>query len=203
MGRSSEGDAQLASLTALSPSGCALGLRICFPPTLIMFQTYGSRWAEICSAQGYFMCDPLVTWGFAQHSCRRQSALHAPDPRNILPQALPYASNLGVAASQSPNVARSIAGVARPDREFFDDEIAQISDLVRVLRQEITPPEQLSTAQVEALRLIANGYRHADATTQLAISESALKARLRTARKRLLCRTTAEAIQRAAANKLF
>jgi LuxR family transcriptional regulator len=55
----------------------------------------------------------------------------------------------------------------------------------------------LTKAQVEALRCIAQGDRHAAAAAKLGISESALKARLTAARHNLMARTTAEAIQRA------
>jgi LuxR family transcriptional regulator len=59
------------------------------------------------------------------------------------------------------------------------------------------PPEELTRAQIEALRCIAGGDRHAAAAAKLGISESALKARITSARIRLMARTTAEAIQRA------
>ena len=59
------------------------------------------------------------------------------------------------------------------------------------------PPDSLTPAQIEALRLIAAGDRYAAAAAKLGISESALKARLATARTALLARTTTEAIQRA------
>ncbi len=203
MGRSAEVDERLARLTVLAPSGYALGLHIRFASALIMVQTYDPRWIEVYTQQGYMMVDPLVSWAFATEGTRRWSELDTPDPENILHLAATFGLNFGVAVSHGPAASRSIGGFARDDREFLDDEIAQISELVRALHQETTPPEHLSTAQVEALRLIANGYRYADAAAYLAISESALKARLRTARERLLCRTTAEAIQRAAANKLF
>ena len=44
---------------------------------------------------------------------------------------------------------------------------------------------------------MASGSRYAEAAALLGISESALKARLKSARERLYARTTAEAIQRA------
>jgi LuxR family transcriptional regulator len=56
---------------------------------------------------------------------------------------------------------------------------------------------------VEALRLIAKGYRYADAADALQISQSALKARITAARQYLRARTTAEAIQRAASYDLI
>ena len=77
------------------------------------------------------------------------------------------------------------------------------AEMVRLLNRETGQPDNLSAAQVEALRLIAKGYRYSQAAQQIGISESALKARLRSARERLLCRTTAEAIQRALEAKLL
>ena len=57
------------------------------------------------------------------------------------------------------------------------------------------PPEELTKAQIEALKCIAGGDRIAAAAAKLGISESALKARITSARIRLMARTTAEAIQ--------
>jgi len=85
----------------------------------------------------------------------------------------------------------------------LDAEITEIGEIVRRLHVETTPPESLTDAQAAALRLIANGSRHAQAAAELGISESALKARLKSARERLLARTTAEAVQRASEYKLL
>jgi LuxR family transcriptional regulator len=61
----------------------------------------------------------------------------------------------------------------------------------------------LSTAQAEALSLIAKRYRYADAADASQISQSALKARITAVRQHLHARTTAEAIQRAASCNLI
>jgi LuxR family transcriptional regulator len=103
----------------------------------------------------------------------------------------------------SPTPSRSIGGFARSDREFSDAEIACIVDQVRALHQLSQPPERLPQTQIDALRLVANGFRYSEAAHRIGISESALKARLRVARQRLMCRTTAEAIQRALEHKLI
>ena len=66
-----------------------------------------------------------------------------------------------------------------------------------MLHEATDPPDSLTEAQKEALRLIADGHRHTAAAAKIGISESALKARLTSARDRLMARTTAEAIQRA------
>ncbi|MEF9604831.1 LuxR family transcriptional regulator, partial [Paracoccus sp. PXZ] len=82
-------------------------------------------------------------------------------------------------------------------REFTDDEIDTISTMIRRLHDITEPPESLTKAQQEALRCIAEGDRHAAAAAKLGITESAFKARLISARERLMARTTAEALQRA------
>jgi LuxR family transcriptional regulator len=87
--------------------------------------------------------------------------------------------------------------VARADREFEDSEIDEVEALAIKLHHMTEPPHRLTKAQAEALKMIADGYRHAAAAAVIGISESALKARLTSARQKLMARTTAEAIQRA------
>ena len=59
------------------------------------------------------------------------------------------------------------------------------------------PPQELTPAMLSALILMGQGYRHTAAAAELGISESALKARLSSARTRLDARTTAEAVRKA------
>jgi len=196
-------DLGLAKLTELAPAGYALGLHIRFASAQIMINTYDPRWIEIYTNRGYMLCDPLVSWGFGTEGIARWSALNHPDPHRVMEQAQVYGLLYGVAVSCGPTSSRTIAGFGRSDREYTDAEIVEIADLVRILHRETEPPERLSTPQVDALRLVSKGFRHSEAAHRLGISESALKARLRSARDRLLSRTTAEAIQRAIEAKLL
>ncbi|MEL6167437.1 MAG: autoinducer binding domain-containing protein [Pseudomonadota bacterium] len=190
-------DLGLARLTKLAPMGYALALHIRFASAHLMFQTYPSEWIERYTARGYMLCDPMISWGFGGEGAQRWSDLGMPDPHDIFGQAAEFGLNYGVAISCGPVSSRSIGGFARADREFTDAEIEKIQDTVLHLHQASTPPTSLTAAQRHALRLIANGSRHAEAAALLGISESALKARLKSARERLFARTTAEAIQRA------
>lgn len=203
MGRAMGLELGLAKLTELAPVGYALGLHIRFASAQIMVNTYDPRWTEIYTSRGYMLCDPLISWGFGTEGTARWSELNHPDPHNVMEQAKAFGLKFGVAVSHGPTGSRTIGGFGRSDREFTDTETAAIAELVHLLHRETEPPEHLSTAQVEALRLIAKGYRYSEAAYRLGISESALKARLRTARERLLSRTTAEAIQRALEAKLL
>lgn len=193
----------LSRLKRLAPKGYALGLHIRFASAHIMVQTYDPTWIDLYTSRGYMMCDPLVSWGFATTGTARWSELDHPDPHNVLGQAADFGLKFGVAISHGPTSSRSIGGFARADREFTDEEIAKIRETVVLLHDESTPPESLTQAQRVALRMIASGHRYAEAAALLDISESALKARLKSARERLYARTTAEAIQRAQEYKLL
>lgn len=190
-------DQGLAKLSDLAPKGYALGLHIRYASAHIMIQTYDPRWTQTYTEKGYMLADPMVFWGFGNEGTIRWSEIDLPDPHGILEQSASYGLNYGVAVANGPTSSRTIGGFAREDREFTDHEIEEIHQLVVELHEQSTPPDQLTPAQRMALRLVAKGSRHAEAAALLGISESAFKARLRSARERLFVRTTAEAIQRA------
>lgn len=88
----------------------------------------------------------------------------------------------GATVSIGPLDARTIGSVARSEREFSDEELVRVELLITDLHRQVMLPRPLSTAQAEALRFIAKGYRYADAADALQISQSALKARITAAR---------------------
>ncbi|MBK1637234.1 helix-turn-helix transcriptional regulator [Rhodovulum adriaticum] len=193
----SDFDRELRTLDSLAPKGYNIGLHIRFTSPLMTFQTYSAEWLTHYTEKGYVLRDPMVAWGFATTGATRWSNKRIPDPFGILKEAARFGLEFGVTISWGPITSRTIASVARADREFEDAEIEQIQALVRRLHDMTEPPRELTKAQVEALKCIADGDRHAAAACKLGISESALKARLTSARQRLMARTTAEAIQRA------
>lgn len=196
-------DLILKQLGASAPTGYMAGMHIRFAGPLVQFQTYDQKWIDYYTEQGYALRDPMVAWGFTKEGASRWSEIELPDPFGIFEQAKSFGLTYGVVVACGPLSSRSIVGCGRSDREFSDEEIATIEKLVFKLHEVTDPPESLTNAQKEALQLIAGGHRHAAAAAKLGISESALKARLNSARQRLLARTTAEAIQRAKDYKLL
>lgn len=190
-------------MEALSPSGYFLGLHIRFTSPLITLRTYPQEWQDHYTANVYVVRDPLIAWAFSKTGANRWSEIGIPDPFNIMGQASEYGMKYGIAVSCGPLGSRSIGAASRSDREYTDEEIAEVQRLVEFLHVKTEPPDSLTKAQQEALGLIAAGHRHAEAAATLGISESALKVRLTSARNRLLARTTAEAIQRAKEYRLL
>lgn len=190
-------DLTLHKLGLAATAGYFLGLHIRFTAPLITFQTYDQRWIDHYMDNGYILRDPMMAWGFSTNGFIRWSDPSLLDPFGVYKEAADYGLAYGVSVSHGPIKSRSIASFARPDREFEDHEIAFFVASVQSLHALSEPPEELTRAQVEALKCIAGGDRFAAAAEKLGISESALKARITSARIRLMARTTAEAIQRA------
>ncbi len=190
-------DYELQNLTELAPAGYIVALHIRFTSPLMTFQTYPREWADAYTAKGYALRDPLVAWGFSSLGSTRWSELSLPDPFGILAEAATFGLKYGASVSVGDVSSKTIASVARSDREYTDEEINSFASIIMQLHKKTEPPDNLTKAQIEALQLIADGDRHAAAAAKLNISESALKARLTAARTKLLARTTAEAIQRA------
>jgi len=184
-------------LAQLAPGGFFFALHIRFALPLLHHQTYPQGWTDRYTEEAYALRDPIIAWGFSTVGSTRWSELSIPDPFDIFGQAREFGMVYGVAVSCGPMKSRTIASASRADREFQDDEIQMFQDLILELHDITEPPKSLTTAQIEALRCIAEGDRHAAAAARLNISESALKARLTSARTALLARTTTEAIQRA------
>jgi LuxR family transcriptional regulator, quorum-sensing system regulator SdiA len=190
-------DLHTRKLARLAPGGFFFALHIRFALPLINIVTYPEAWTDRYTEQAYALRDPIIAWGFSMTGTTRWSEIAIPDPFDILGQAQRYGMVHGLAVSCGPIKSRTIASAARDDREFTDEEIAAFAAVIEDLHRITDPPDSLTPAQVEALRLIAQGDRYAAAANKLGISESALKARLASARAALLARTTTEAIQRA------
>ncbi|OWY11832.1 LuxR family transcriptional regulator [Thioclava sp. JM3] len=190
-------DLKLRDLDRLAPGGYFVGLHIRFTAPLMTFQTYDKAWLDHYTANGYVLRDPMTAWGFSETGAIRWSDPRLPDPFRLFDEAKKYGLIYGATVSCGPIRSRTIASMARDDREFDLTEIETFELIVREMHDMTEPPEELTRAQIEALRCVAGGDRHAAAAAKLGISESALKARLNSARARLMARTTAEAIQRA------
>ena len=190
-------EAGFNALSDVAPAGFSIGLHIRFASPLVYVRTYDPSWVKIYDDNAYALRDPLVFWGLAVTGHTRWSEIKLPDPFNILGQARRNGLTFGAVVSVGPISSRSIMGMARGDREFTDEEIAEAEWIVKRLHMLAEPPMELTPAQTEALRLLNDGNRHAAAAAELGISESAFKARLQAARVRLDARTTAQALKKA------
>lgn len=187
----------LNDLEQLSPVGYSAGLHIRFASPLYFRSTYPKPWRDLYAAHNYALRDPLVFWGISNTGHIRWSEITLPDPFGIMDRARAHGLVYGAVAATGRITSRSIVGLARDDREFTDAELNDIGALTAGLHDVAEPPEDLTPAMVEALRLVAGGSTTPDAAAKLEISESALLAQLSSAQDKLGANTTAEALRMA------
>ena len=193
----------LDQLNALAPMGYTVGLHIRFASPLVYRSSYPPAWTEVYNNNSYYLRDPLVFWGVGVEGTIRWSEIPLPDPFGVMKKAAQHGLSFGAVSSYGPITSRSIVGISRSDREFTESELDRLKELTVQLHIEAKPPSELTKAQIEALRCLADGDRHAAAALKLGITESAFKARLLSARVRLEARTTSEAIRKAREYRLL
>lgn len=194
---------ELQTLSEIAPMGYTVGLHIRFATPLVHKSTYPPAWVEYYNGHSYYLRDPLVFWGIGVEGTTRWSAIPLPDPFGVMRKAAVHGLNYGAVSSCGPITSRSIVGIARSDREFADAELEALREATIRLHITSKPPSELTKAQIEALRCVANGDRHSAAANMLGITESAFKARLQSARIRLEARTTSEAVRKAREYRLL
>ncbi|MCW1952448.1 MAG: autoinducer binding domain-containing protein [Octadecabacter sp.] len=145
----------LESVEKLAVSGSAIAFHIKLTSPELMFQTYPKAWTDTYSEKGFVMVDPIVRWGFTETGSIRWSELSKQDEQNILMQSAAYGMTYGVAISVESDSSRSMAGYSRPDREYTDAEIAQLSKCTQSLHDLTASRESMDAALREELSQLA------------------------------------------------
>lgn len=141
----------LHELDRLSPAGFAIALHLRFTRPAFLFQTYPRRWTRHYDAAGLVMHDPTVRWGMQNVGAVRWCELEAIDPHGVLEAARDYGIMNGVAVACVAAGSRSIASFARADRDFDDEEIAEIAGLLSRLHAATAEPAAITEADRRAL----------------------------------------------------
>jgi LuxR family transcriptional regulator len=143
-----------------SPAGFAVALHIAYATPTFLFQSYPPEWMEEYSARGLHLQDPTVAWGFSHTGAVRWSKLHDLDSAGVFRRARDFGLEYGVTLAVMTE-SRTVASFARSDREFTDDEIDQLSDLLHQLHDETGGRRELSSNDRDALRGMSIRLTHA------------------------------------------
>ena len=150
----------LKTLDALAPLGYAIALHIIYTAPRFLFQTYDEAWMKYYSANGLVLKDPTVLWGFENTGTTRWSDLTDRDPDGVLDMAREHGLAYGFTFASRDEEMPSIASFARSDREFTDQEIAEISAIVDEVRRKTARLDSLTPEQCEALRQLSISFTH-------------------------------------------
>jgi len=150
----------LESVENLAQSGFAIAFHIRLTSPDFLFQTYPKNWIDMYSEKGYVMVDPIVRWGFTETGSIRWSKLGDLDDQNILEQSLDYGMAYGVAIATETGGSRSVAGFARPDREYTDAEITQLTQCVQSLHELTVSKDGMDAALRDELTQLSIKMTH-------------------------------------------
>lgn len=184
------------TLREIAPEGHYIALRIGFAFPMIEVNAWPKRWIEHYRRNFLLAHDPILRWMHTQMGTTRWSEITLPDPMKVAEQAAAFNLRYGAAivcADDGDDGIRSYASFARRDREFTDSEIAELQALLHSLHRQKAPPDNLTNAELEALRLVRDGLRHKQIAYQLGVTEGAIKQRLRNAKAKLNASTVTQA----------
>ncbi|MEL7212521.1 MAG: autoinducer binding domain-containing protein [Pseudomonadota bacterium] len=197
----------LEELRLLAPAGYHIAVRMGFVFPAEEHNGMPPDWVRHYTARGFMMQDPILRWAYAETGQTLWSALTDHDPFDILGQARGFGLTYGVAISlrDTPKPSgtgaeqgnRSFGSFARHDREFTDAEIARLHDILQDRQSALTPPTNLTEAELEALRFARDGMLLKEIAHQLGVSEGAIKQRLKSAKVKLDARNSTHAIAKA------
>ncbi len=180
----------------LAPEGFYIALRVGFAYPMAEHNSFPEAWIETYTAQGFMLSDPVMRWVYGNSGTTRWSEITLDDPLAILAHAAEHGLRHGAAVSvwdESGAGQRSFGSFARADREFTDAEISDLRTRMQQLHDSTAPPQRLTEAELEALRLVKNGLLLKQIADELGVSEGAVKQRLRNAKAKLKARNSTQA----------
>lgn len=154
MGREAGVGQALEQLNTMCPAGFAIALHIKFTSSRYLFQAYSPAWIDYYSAHGLVMRDPTVLWGFENTGHVRWSTLDAAG-NDVMSMAAKFGLNFGFTAALVEHDSRSVASFARSDREFTDEEMATVSELLGQLHEDTLEAETLSPEDHASLKRLS------------------------------------------------
>lgn len=147
--------------------------------------TYPADWQEEYDSGHFYYKDPVLLWAMAvSGGDKRWSEVPIPDLGGVMKKARRHGLIFGAAFTRTLNKTKSLISVARDDRELTDAEMADLSTSVTALVQDTTFDKNPTPKELEVLQCLANDLSLEGAAQHLCLSNSAVKARLASVRKR-------------------
>jgi LuxR family transcriptional regulator len=184
----------------LAPVGYYIALRIGFAFPLAEYNLLPVPWVEHYTKQSYMPADPVMHWLYQNSGVIRWSAIDLLDPRSVLEAAARFGLRYGVAIccnDGGPSGQRSFGNFLRDDREFTDDEIADLQQRLHKMHMAMAPPTNLTKAELQALRMVKSGLLLKEIANELGVTDGAIKQRLKGAKLKLRAKTGSQAVSSA------
>ena len=198
--------ARQRELERLAPAGFFVAIRVGFMTPEQELNSFPDTWVDFYTENGLALADPCLVWTAGHDGSIRWSDLDIEDPQEILSTYDENGFHFGAVVSiraTPDNRKRSYGVFSREDREFNGKELQLLFQIVDQAHRSGAPDTILTKAQAEALRMVAEGRRMKEMAYELGISESAVKARLKSAQERIGAKTVAQAASYALAQGML
>ncbi len=190
----------------ISPAGFYVALRVGFSFPEEEVNRLPEPWVEFYTTHGFVVDDPSLKWVYGNTGATRASDITLPDPQQVRAHSRVFGLTFGAVVSvllRNDMGKRSYGLFFRDDREFTDAELSSLLRIVTALHAPRVDEPTLTAAEIEALKLQAEGLRLKQIAARLGISESAVKARLNNVKRKLGARTQSQAASIAAARRIL
>jgi LuxR family transcriptional regulator, quorum-sensing system regulator SdiA len=190
----------------ISPAGFYVALRVGFSFPEEELNELPENWVEFYTTHGLVVHDPAMKWVYANTGAVRFSDLALPDPHQVRERAAVFGLSHGAAISvksAADRGRRSYGLFFRTDRDFEPVDLIELERIVTKLHFGAESESVLTSAEIEALKLQSSGLRLKNIAAELGISESAVKARLNNAKRKLGAKTQSQAASIAASRRLL
>lgn len=190
----------------ISPAGFYVAIRVGFSFPEEELNTLPDNWVEFYTIHGLVVHDPAMKWVYANTGCVRFSEIAFPDPHLVRARAAVFGLSHGAAISvmaAGDRGRRSYGLFFREDRDFEQSDLSELQVIMTKLHSGGETESALTAAEIQALKMQSDGLRLKQIAAEIGISESAVKARLNNAKRKLGAKTMSQAASIAAARRIL
>lgn len=190
----------------ISPAGFYVAIRVGFSFPEEELNELPENWVEFYTTHGLVVHDPAMKWVYANTGAVRFSEIVLPDPHHVRERAIVFGLNHGAAVSMTTPAdrgRRSYGLFFRDDRDFEASDLVKLQAIVLRLHSGAEVEQVLTAAEIEALKMQSEGLRLKQIAHEIGISESAVKARLNNAKRKLGAKTLSQAASIASARRIL
>lgn len=191
-------------LSQIANSGWIMGYNVTYSGPEYLENAYPEDWRGIYEKRNYWFVDPVAAWSLSETGSTRWSAIrYTLDRKPFMEHAMMFGLRYGACFASNENNRRSFLTLSRKDREFTDDEIADVHGRFIIWQAHVNRIIELTEDEKHILRLFRTGMSRQAVAEAADVSEATVKRRMHDANVKMQCRSTAQAVAYATARKLI
>lgn len=182
-------------LHVMAPAGWNLAFNYTWRGPEHMLVGYSDAWRVEYETNNYAIGDPVLLWIMNKdRGSVRWSSIRIPDLRGVMKKARAHNINYGVAFTRRVGASKSFLSMARSDREFTDQEIADYEARFNLWVDILMNRALLTDGEIAVLRCYRDGLGQSETADQLHVSESTIKQRFAKICNKLNASTRTQAV---------